>query len=166
MLNRQALEAELRDYWKKENMVAHCMKNCKYIEIGALFVNVCDAKPSIRRDMYYDDEYAAPSTAMENWIAYNWRTAPDLLDTDRNRFFLIKNYCGKGGDRLASIAACRRWEEKPLTSCEPIREMTADEITAANAAIEEVRADYRKRLENYYKKYSDKIYTVGYWANR
>ena len=27
-------------------------------------------------------------------------------------------------------------------------------------------SDYDKRLASYYKKYQDKIYTTGYWANR
>lgn len=165
MLNREALETELRNYWKKENMVAHCMKSSKYIDIDGLFVDACDAKPSIRSTMYYDDEYDAPSTAMESFINYNWRSAPEPLDTERNRFFLIKQYCGNGGDKLASVMACRRWEE-PCTSGEIIRELTDSDIEAINAAIEEVRTDYRKRLESYYKKYAHKIGTYGYWANR
>jgi hypothetical protein len=35
-----------------------------------------------------------------------------------------------------------------------------------NKAIAEVRADYTKRLEMYWKKYSDKVYSSGYWVNR
>ena len=164
MLNREALETELRHFWKDEKMVAHCMKSTKYIELDNWFLDVCNAKPTIDATMYYNDEYAAPETNKEGFINYNRHNMPELL-TDENRHFLAGKYWKQNGERLAGIISCRRWDE-PHSSCEVMRELTPAEIETINAAIEEVRADYQKRLETYFKRYSGKISTHGYWANR
>jgi hypothetical protein len=47
-----------------------------------------------------------------------------------------------------------------------IRALTMAEMGQINAAILDVQADYKNRLEKYYKKHSDGIYAIGYWANR
>ena len=46
------------------------------------------------------------------------------------------------------------------------REVTESELETINAGIREIQADYEKRLKTYYKRYKDKIYSMGYWANR
>ena len=163
MLNREALERELKSYWKDEKMVAHCLKSSKYAEIDGWFVDVCRAKPTINSEMYYNDEYDAPSTAKESFINYNKRNAPDTFDTDRNKCYLRKQYWGQNGERLAAIECCRTWDEP---STDVLRELTSAEMDTINAVITEVQADYMKRLETYYNRYANKISTHGYWANR
>lgn len=44
--------------------------------------------------------------------------------------------------------------------------LTPDEEQEVIALIDELKMQYSKRLETYYKRYSNKIYTCGYWANR
>lgn len=60
---------------------------------------------------------------------------------------------------------------KKKNSYQIIRELnptplSTDEKKQILAAVEILKKDYKKRLKTYYKKYSDKIYTHGYWANR
>ena len=44
--------------------------------------------------------------------------------------------------------------------------MTDEEIKEYNNIVENINKDYDERLEKYFKKYRDKIYAIGYWANR
>ncbi len=46
------------------------------------------------------------------------------------------------------------------------RPMTAEERGQLEAIIDGLRDKYVKRLETYWKRYSDHIYSHGYWANR
>ena len=161
-MNRELLETELRKYWNDEKMVKHCLKSTKYIEIEEGFLNCCDSKPTIENEMYYNDEYAAPSTEKEGFFNHNKRNMPELL-TDKYRYFLRINYSGNNSENLLAIETVRYYDDP---GADVIRELTTDDITKVNNAIAEVRADYTKRLETYYKRYADKITTHGYWANR
>ena len=160
MLNKIALESELRSYWKNEKMVNHCMKHSKYIQLGEWFVDCCELKPTITKDIYYDDETADPGTSKAIFLAHN---TPIRTFTDDRKYYLIKHYCSQTNQKLASIITCRTWEEPTLKT---IKEVEPEELQAINEAIEEVNVNYAKRLETYFKRYAGKIRTHGYWANR
>jgi hypothetical protein len=163
-MNKQELEKNLASVWKTPKMVSHCLKNSKYVELCGWFVNVCDSKPSIQNVMYYDDETEGPEHNKENFIAYNTRySMPELCDSNKYRYFIQKEYYGQTTEKLAGMVVIRKWDDEPKGT---IRELTTDDIKEINAGIEEVRTDYMKRLENYYKRYSDKITSCGYWRDR
>lgn len=160
-LNTQELENELRSYWKKDDMVKHCMKNHKYIKIGEWFVNVCDAKPTITTTIWYDDETEGPENNKETFMRANNRHTKEL-PTDR-KYFIAKNWYRQTDQKLAAVTSCKTWEEP---STEVIRELTPEEMILVHQAVAEVNADFQKRLETYYKRYSNKISVSGYWVNR
>ena len=153
--------------WKKwdgsvdDKMVNFCMRSSKYIKIGNKFIDCCNAKPSIESTLYYDDETKGPNTDWEGFYNYNMRYKFELYNlTHRGDevLVLISQY-GKNSDGLY----CPRYMDKYEWKGELI---TAEELTLINNAILEVKDDYIKRLKTYFKKYSDKIGTHGYWANR
>lgn len=58
-------------------------------------------------------------------------------------------------------------EENAHRNCSPLfRELTEPEIEFLGACSERFLAEYKKRLETYWKKYSHLIEAIGYWANR
>ena len=162
-MNKQTLEQELKSYWKNDDMVKHCMKHDKYIQLGEWFVSVCDSKPTIQHEMYYNDEYSAPGTDEESFTRYNSRHMPSTIDTSKYNIFIIKHYCGQTDQKLACLSLVSKYED---TNNEAIKQLSPDEVEAVNNAIKEVQVNYAKRLKTYFKRYSDKITTHGYWANR
>ena len=166
MLNKVALESELKRFWKKDNMVKHCLKHSKYIELDGWFVNCCDSKPAIAKTIWYDDETDGPDNNKATFLRANERNIREPLTDDR-KYYLIKNYWRQTDEKLASISSYRVWEEPtPKESENVIRQLTLEELAIINKAIEEVNVNFRKRLETYWKRYSDKVSVRGYWVNR
>ena len=166
----KTLVEDLELSWVKQNgevdrnMVNHCLNNYKYINIDGLWVNVCRSKPGIQNKMWYDDEMPNPGENKEMFIAYNIRSAPGRFDNSRYKGWFISNRWAQDGSTLTTITMQRFFNQSPPANY--IREITQTEFDELNKAIDEVRADYMKRLETYWKKYSDKVYSVGYLANR
>ena len=158
---------ELREiysgFWKTRKgetdikMVDFCMKKHKHIYINGVYIICCDLKPSIRNCLCYDDEGEAPSKSYESFHYYNMRCKFKLYELSNNYGNLVMCPCYGGTEKLM----CLTYSKDPK-----YRLVTKTELKAINEAIEEVKADYEKRLQTYYKKYSKNIYTMGYWANR
>ena len=159
------LRDELSKIWPKDTrMIEHCEKSTKYIEIDGHIVGVCDAKPVIRSEMWYDDETADPGTGKARFIAYNMRNVCDVIEESARKTYFCKAYYRQPDD-------CLLWDvQTPYAGDHApeyaIREVTLAEIVLVNNAINEVRADYVKRLDRYYAKYQSKIRSSGYWVNR
>jgi len=152
----------LEEVWRgNKKMVDYSLKSAKYIYINGRFISCCTAKPSIDKTMWYDDEGKGIDTNFNSFVSYNKSNMPRLLDPDTSWYLDIAYWRQKGRD-LLSVRGCTHWQE-PEDGWE---EMTEEEIKEINKAIQEVRDDYKKRLEMYYKKYSDKICARGYWVNR
>lgn len=157
--------------WKKRNgetdqkMVEHCLKSGKYVKIDDMFVNVCDLKPSIDSTIWYDDEGKDPGSGKKTFMSLNNRMhMPDLYEMKfryQDLYFIVHYWDDKTAGKLVSLAYKEESSTLPL-----IRKVTPEELKKINAAVSEVRADYAKRLENYFNRYSDKIHSCGYWANR
>ena len=152
-----------------DGMIKHCLRSSKYIQIDNMFVEVCNAKPSITKTLWYDDETTGPEANFENFKRLNERNNMPKLhnlkcsyDGYKDLYFSVHYYNDKTGGRLASLT----YEETPSKSDYLIRKVTEDELTQINEAIEEVRTAYTKRLETYYKKYSKNVRSEGYWVNR
>ena len=165
-IKNEDLNGELSKYWKgNQRMIDHCTRSSKYVEIDGWYVSVCDSKPSIESRMWYDDEQEDPGVGKERFMSYNKSMhMPELLDTRNSRYdyYLCRQYCGSN-ESLASVQAFERGDKLPDWV---IRKLEPDEIQIVNGAIKEVQADYTNRLERYYNKYSGKIRSSGYWANR
>lgn len=162
----------LNNYWKKrdgspdEKMVKHCLKSSKYIQIGDAMVDIGDAKPSINSEMWYDDETEGPQVNFENFRAYNTHNnLPKSYEMrGRNRdgmgtLKIIPQYDGVNGLELATLT----YEDNVGDEYIEVSEAQLKEI---NEGIDEIKADYEKRLTSYYKRYGDKIMARGYWKNR
>lgn len=162
------LEQLLRLQWGSESMVKHCLKSSKYVQLDDTFVSVCGAKPSIQSTMWYDDETEGPQVNFESFRRYNESNFPRKLELERNQYgnrsklFIAPHY---HGDKTDGKLAGLRYEpeDRPPHGG---REVTPEELEIFNQAIEEVQADYEKRLKTYWKRYSDKVHAAGYWTNR
>lgn len=158
-----------RDGSIDEEMVKHCLKTSKYIEIGDSFVEVSASKPTIYKELWYDDETEAPELTFETFRDYNLNTGllPKKLELmgrrrsgDYGKLRMIPQYNSERGLELAVLT----YDEPD--GYEETREVSESELVEINNAIEEVLNDYEKRLKKYYDKYKDKISYRGYYRER
>lgn len=119
-------------------------------------------KFGIDSDLYFDDEYEIPNKSEELFINYNMQKISRYcldLTTDvfvykayrNNDDCLIPSQTGYG-DRIYDGTF--------------VRFLTNEEKKIIQEIYEDIKSKYLKRLKNYYKRYSNKIYCIGYWANR
>ncbi len=130
---------------------------------------VMDTKWSIDRDLYYDDELDAPEITF-SYFEYKNRMNikyDELTDVEYYRPYFMINYnntkevCVVRG-RQNYDSNLEYYKDKGLF----VRFLTDDEIKQYNDIVTDLKIKYQDRLANYFKKYRDKIYAVGYWANR
>lgn len=157
-------------------------------ETGAV-IEIC--RPGIDKVIYYDDEYPDPlprkgAARKEYWMYHNmqdfdafpgfsawleerdeWRkngyTIGSFLelpwfDWDTNR---VPNSRVK----FFKAPAHMQWADE-LPNGWQRRTLTEDEIAQLEEVHELMKARYMKRLETYWRRYSDQIASCGYWANR
>lgn len=159
------------DYYAKKNYI---------LDLGDYYI-MQELDFAIDSTMYYDDEYAAPSTSKENWKHYNYRLhyrecgveewtkkMKEFNKTGSTYGILLKPviFCNNTRDKQQVIPVFteNRWYGGAENLA--VRELTKEEIKAIYEMQKLIREKYEKRLEVYYKKYSEKISTYGYWANR
>lgn len=160
---------ELRKKWTRrgyvdESMVKHSLKSYKYIDLDGSIVDIGRAKPTISSTIYFNDEYEAPQVNYENFASYNKR-----LNGPSEYKLQTSSYHGNGRlklikDEKSNIAQLSY--DDPRDESLEVREVSEKELEAINQGIREINDNYEKRLKTYYKKYSDKIFTSGYWAYR
>jgi hypothetical protein len=149
------------------SMVKHCLNNSKCVKIDGGFIDVCDSKPKIDSTIYYNDEYDSPGESKETFINYNIRLhMPETFDKENTRYeyYAIRQYTGQKNNILVAVHVQDKFDE--IIHKHIIRKLSETEMQQINEAIKEVQEHYKKRLNTYYKRYSDKIYASGYWANR
>lgn len=149
-----------------EKMVKYCLTSSLYIQLNDKFVVVCSKKPKIDSDIWYDDETKSPSVTFESFVDNNTRNLPNYFQLEnirfgnhRSLFIAPQYYADKTDGKLCGL----RYEDDNFTDG---RKVSKEELEIINQAVSEVRADYEKRLKRYWKRYSDKVTTKGYWANR
>lgn len=137
-------------------------------------------KDSISKTLWYDDETEGPiskdgSNKKEAFIRYNMRSvrnpAQEFIDNEGWGFirepFLCRQYdYEETGRCFISWQSDYCGEPDPYYLKLKVRNLTREEIEEVAEANAEVIKAYQKRLETYYKRYGDKIYQRGYWANR
>lgn len=144
---------------EKMNINEWHIKEYAFFMLRDKLVNVGKRKPGIKRTIYYDDETPRPNISYNFFEYYNMRSAFGNLSNDE---FLDKDlYFYKANNIYYEFTSYRDWIREPNPTI-----LTADEKKQILEVIEILKKDYRKRLKTYYKKYANKIYTHGYWANR
>lgn len=173
-----------KDGWRKH----YCGKDYLTDEAGVV---VMLDKPSIEKVVYYDDEYPNPLPSEDDkrkayWMELildrfdifpgfsAWLKARDewrkdghtigtflelpWLDWDTNRVpnSHLKFFKAPADMQWADVLP-KGWQRRTLTE---------DEIAQLEEIHENMKARYIKRLETYWRRYSDKIMSCGYWANR
>ena len=165
------LEELLNIQWNNDQrMVKHCLMRCLYVQSGDTFINCGDRKPSIDREMWYDDETDGPQVNFENFKAYNMRSNAPTPLSERYRDFgqipipyVCTELLQRQNRRQVAVLLIRHIDE-PVKADE--RRATESELAVADNALRSARDDCERRLYAYWKRYSDKVYARGYWANR
>lgn len=170
------------EHWKK--YYQQQAKQNYYYQLDDGLVVVFE-RSSIESTMYYNDEYEAPSTALESFINYNMNHnfndngIASWIEMERD---LRETGCCLGSHSKMWLAQYYNDDRKILSlqttvshfdgnlyaheSREFVRYLTDEETKEMLKAYEQIKQDYDKRLRTYYKRYHDKITTYGYWANR
>ena len=162
-MKRTARELLTVQYGKDTKMIDFCEKNSLYLQLDGVTVEVCKAKPSITKTIWYDDEGTTPDSGYESFINANKFNMPHLFEMEGKwgtRLSLCVNYYNdKTQGELVGLQYVD--ENKAGT-----RFVTEDELTKINQIVQTAIDDYKKRLTSYYTKYASKVRACGYWANR
>lgn len=132
-----------------------------YETADGLYLVMDLAKPNISSTMYYDDEQERPDKTEEQFIAYNLELNLRQTVTENNRY-MFYSYAKCGDHPIVSYAR-RGWD---LARDEEVRNITDAEFDQLKAVLDAHKAAYIERLRRYWKRYGDKVSTMGYWANR
>ena len=146
------------------------------------------SKPSIDSTLYYDDERPAPyekeSQKQGAFNRYNWRNFNDYnyFDWKRERHELETKGCCSGlyidqpyiltpennpeADGQFIFIDTERYNPNKIPTGHIKTEMTKSDIQDFEKILLVLKDQFQKRLDTYYKRYSDNIYSYGYWANR
>lgn len=167
----------LEKQWVKRNgeidhkMVDYCLKSSIYVQSGDEFINCGDSKPTIDKTMWYDDETDGPTVNFDSFKRYNQSNFPRTLEEmkmgrDGRQVYIVDNYYLRAGETTTLLKSVRVADlDYDRVDGNP-RLATDEEIRLINEAILKARADYEKRLERYWKRYSNKVRAEGYWVNR
>lgn len=164
------LTEELGKIWRLRSgqpdmkMVDHCLKSSKYIYLDDMYIDVCGSKPTINSTMWFDDTREIPKENYQLFFDYNARNAPKFHEN---------YYHGK------TLGLRLQYSSSPADSKvyglhyidtdydhETYIPIDNDMLVVINKAVSEVRENYFKRLESYYKRYSKNVYSMGYWVDR
>lgn len=157
----------LNKQWANDaSMVKECLKST-YIKLGDKLVAVA-SKPHIETTIYYDDETDRPEVDFDYFVEYNLRNALRLWELETSssngaaRLYIAPNYYHDQTDgKLCGLRYMHDFEDT-----EAMELVTTEQLYLINQAEAKVLEDYKKRLATYWKRYSDKVRTHGYWANR
>ena len=143
------------DYFNKYYL--NCQKIFR-LETGEI-IFVDTEKPSIDSRLWYDDEQEAPDNTYANFESHN-------IDYNLHNQRLILNCSWL----YKTHSDPRDYDYRIGTNSSygdtAVRSLTEQEIEDFNNVYLEQETAYKKRLATYWKKYQNKIYWEGYWANR
>lgn len=165
----------------------HYLRTYRYACIGLDVVEF--DRPAISSTMYHDDETEGPSHTFEAFRAYNMRYFSDYGYKDwlQSREDMRKHGCCLGCFPCHPYMISKDGKGRPVfrfgdwdtegdadkfnANHDPERygvahEMSELELKQFAEAVDELKADFEKRLRTYWKRYSDKVHASGYWAWR
>lgn len=137
------LETLLRKQWTKrdgspdESMVKYCLTSANYIDV---FYNY-----NMQGKRFDLDELIKERNGGNVWVYTNY--------TRDNTGGKLKGW------------TVTRYGEVP-THLGDYHRATDDDIMAIKQGLATMKAAYEKRLQTYWKRYSNKVSARGYWANR
>lgn len=166
-------DSYITNEWLSKNYIYLLTNSGDLIEID---------KPKIDNVIYYDDEKPTPDTGFESWkeynLFYNFRRKSTNVDEWLEDIAAF-NRTGCCSARLLQRPAYFKHKssfcyEISLYCDVDIQERYKDVMVSLDdvetlqfiTCMQTLKDDYIKRLQTYYKRYSHKIYTYGYWANR
>lgn len=179
---KDILKECLADAWEDEHMREYCLKSTAYIvELSTGDIVTID-KPSIQKDFCFgygfygvsDEESEKHAenmvthsrTNQEYFINENMKQLDDRieafkkLDTVRLAY-IVPNYTGQSANnKLKCICFSRVCENERYIGKYP--ELTQEDISRLIAGYEEVKKQFRKRLDTYLKKYG--LSKVNSWS--
>lgn len=156
--------------WKK-----FIYKDELVLELDDGYVNF-DKKPSISNTIYYDDEFDSPERCYEEFELYNLNLnfKYDMTDWLEEVEYFNKKGCCSGIVNLTPLIRSydkgykhfeffvNRYDDD-MNNC---RKATEEEVKQYLEICDRLKEDYIKRLKTYWKKYSNKVGTCGYWRDR
>lgn len=166
---------ELKKIWHDdEKMINFCLKDDYFLNMNDFFISF-KHKPKIEKTIYYDDERETPKITKDNFINYNLRhNFNNQLDFNfkDNLYCLIDNY--KQTNKIKILKELKPYErtqlvykdDKVFFNNNEINLLNDDDIKKIETLLKTLKDDYLKRLNNYWNRYSNKINTYGYYANR
>jgi len=170
---QDSLQHLLAKQWSDQKMVDHCIKNSVYLDMGEYYLDLL-SKPTITKTIYYaDQDYATgkmakdPGTSWEVFKNHNMRmNSPQkwIENLEKNHQVIvitIQYHVDKTGGRLKGWTTKRSYEVAPED-----KEATEKETKIIIEGLKQEVIKYDKRLKTYFKRYSDKIRTSSYWAER
>lgn len=169
---RKLSKKEALEFWKKRDAkwAKYYAENDNYYETEqGDILKLGDRLPLIESTMYYDDEFEAPECAFKNFEKYNMELQDQEFELLKAEFFVRGNKQVTALRPIADHVYC-----VSILTIEGVRKdftkkdilLSQEEIDLLNVEIEKNKEEYKKRLKIYWKKYQDKIFTCGYWANR
>lgn len=159
--------------WIDDNRLGDwCAASRDFIAIGdmALAVN----RPHITSTIWYDDTLNDPSCGEGGlkgaFLAYN-RFMAGIREPDWDRAAdpaLLWQPDSHEGILLTGDDEGRRFDEKRLIGLYGYERhpLTPEQVEELKAAYRDVWAAFDKRLNTYWKRYSRKVMTMGFWADR
>lgn len=176
--NKPITDEKRKELEEKDNINNFKRYSIYMFEDGYYFI--VDTKTHIDSTIYYDDETPTPNVTEEFFIHYNmgnlsfdfddWKKEVNDLKTIgccsgrvELKPFINKSYSNDSKNvYLVFWQYCGNSRRDALT----VRDLTDDEINDILEISNQEKQNYIERLKKYYKKYNNKIYTHGYWANR
>lgn len=131
-----------------------------------LYVVLNIAKPSIDKQLWFDDEQPIPEKTEELFITYNMQMNGSKLtryNQNIQNAYLYNPYRGSKNN-LATIAC--QYKSDTIANLTYFRDLTEEEKNFINAIVSVLIDEYIERLKRYYKRYNSKIRCIGYWVNR
>jgi len=163
--DKEQLKELLKIQWNgSERMINYCLKDTQYIKIGNKFINIGDKKPTIQKQFWFDDMKPIPKPTKEIFMDGNKRTkSPKEFDLENNSgeklLITPKYYEDKTDFKLCTLSYRKSNSYRD-------EEVTEEILKIINEARKEMKANYEKRLNNYWKRYSKHVRCSGYWVNR
>ena len=173
----KTLKEILESRWTRQNgeidqhMVDYCLKSSTYLEINGYYLDLLH-KPSINSTIYYaDQEYGThkmakdPGTGWNVFHNYNIRlNSPkhwiETIESGEQEVTIHDQYENSEGLKGWTT---KRWSEEPRNNG---RVATEEEKQVILEGLKIELEKYEKRLKTYFKRYSSKISTSSYWAER
>jgi len=120
-------------------------------------------KPSIHKDLWFDDEQPIPEKSEELFIQYNLQINGSRLNLGED-IYIYNGYRVSTKDNLVSIGDS--WKSDKIRNLTYKRDLTEAEKAEIKSIFDILLDSYIERLKKYYKRYSDKVHCRGYWVNR